>query len=81
MAIQAFKALDCSGLVRADFFVTKDGEVYINEVNTMPGFTPVSMFPLLWKHSGLEYSQLIDRLVELGLERYNEKQKLRYTLD
>ncbi len=70
-----------SGLIRADFFVTKDGEVYINEVNTMPGFTPVSMFPLLWKHSGVDYPQLIDRLIELGIERYNEKQKLRYTID
>ncbi len=81
MAIRAFKALDCSGLVRADFFVTKFGDVLINEVNTMPGFTPVSMFPLLWKHSGLEYSALIDRLIELGLERYKEKQKIKYTLD
>ncbi len=81
MAITAFKVLDCSGLIRADFFVTKDGEVYINEVNTMPGFTPVSMFPLLWKHSGVDYPQLIDRLIELGIERYNEKQKLRYTID
>jgi D-alanine-D-alanine ligase len=81
MAITAFKVLDCSGLIRADFFVTKDGEVYINEVNTMPGFTPVSMFPLLWKHSGVDYPQLIDRLIELGIERYNEKQKLHYTID
>ena len=47
----------------------------------MPGFTPVSMFPLLWKHTGLEYSHLIDRLVELGVERYNEKQSIRYTID
>ncbi|WP_062350835.1 D-alanine--D-alanine ligase [Bacillus kwashiorkori] len=78
-AITAFKALDCSGLVRADFFVTNDGEVFINEVNTMPGFTPVSMFPLLWKHTGLDYSQLIDQLIQLGLERYNDKKKIRYT--
>jgi len=81
MAITAFKALDCSGLVRADFFVTKEGKVLINEINTMPGFTPVSMFPLLWKHSGLDYPELIDRLIELGFERYEEKQKIRYTLD
>lgn len=79
MAIKAFKALDCSGLVRADFFLTKDNEVYINEINTMPGFTPVSMFPLLWKHTGLEYPDLIDRLIQLGLERYKEKQKIKYT--
>jgi len=79
MAIKAFKALDCSGLARADFFVTDDLEVYINEINTMPGFTPVSMYPLLWKHSGLSYEQLVERLIQLGLERYREKQKIKYT--
>jgi len=80
MAIKAFKVLDCSGLVRADFFLTEDGEVLINEVNTMPGFTPVSMFPLLWQQSGVDYPTLINKLVELGLERYNQKQKIRYTV-
>ncbi|MGG1398012.1 D-alanine--D-alanine ligase [Bacillus salipaludis] len=79
MAIQAFKALDCSGLVRADFFLTKDGRALINEVNTMPGFTPFSMFPLLWKHTGVEYPQLIERLVILAKERHNEKQQIKYT--
>jgi D-alanine-D-alanine ligase len=79
MAIQAFKALDCSGLVRADFFLTKDGRAIINEVNTMPGFTPVSMFPLLWKHTGLEYPQLIERLGELAIERHAVKQQIKYT--
>ncbi|ETI66137.1 D-alanine--D-alanine ligase [Neobacillus vireti] len=79
MAIQAFKALDCSGLVRADFFLTKDGKALINEVNTMPGFTPFSMFPLLWKHTGVEYPQLIERLVELAKERHQEKQQIKYT--
>lgn len=79
LAIKAFKSLDCSGLVRADFFVTNEGKVLINEVNTMPGFTPVSMFPLLWKHSGIEYSDLIERLVQLALERHEEKQSIKYT--
>jgi D-alanine-D-alanine ligase len=79
MAIQAFKALDCSGLVRADFFLTKDGEALINEVNTMPGFTPFSMFPLLWKHTGVEYPQLIETLVNLAKERHAEKQNIKYT--
>jgi D-alanine-D-alanine ligase len=79
MAIQAFKALDCSGLVRADFFLTKDGKALINEVNTMPGFTPFSMFPLLWKHTGLEYPQLIERLVGLAKERHAEKQQIKFT--
>ncbi|MDQ0202033.1 D-alanine--D-alanine ligase [Neobacillus ginsengisoli] len=79
MAIRAFKALDCSGLVRADFFLTKDGKALINEVNTMPGFTPFSMFPLLWKHTGVEYPQLIERLVNLAKERHAEKQNIKYT--
>jgi len=79
-AITAFKALDCAGLVRADFFVTKEERIIINEVNTMPGFTPFSMFPLLWKHSGLEYPQLIEKLVELAIEKHKEKQNIKYTL-
>jgi len=81
MAIRAFKALDCSGLVRADFFLTKEGKLFINEVNTMPGFTPFSMFPLLWKHTGVEYPQLIERLVNLAIKRHNEKQQIKYTVD
>jgi len=79
MAIQAFKAIDGAGLVRADFFLTEDGTAYINEVNTMPGFTPFSMFPLLWKHSGVEYPKLIEKLVELGIERHEQKQKIKHT--
>ncbi|WP_043934366.1 D-alanine--D-alanine ligase [Bacillus sp. EB01] len=79
MAVKAFKALDCSGLVRADFFLTENGTVLINEVNTMPGFTPFSMFPLLWKHTGIEYPELIEKLVNLALERHAEKQTIKYT--
>ncbi|OCA89341.1 D-alanine--D-alanine ligase A [Bacillus sp. FJAT-27225] len=79
MAVRAYKALDCSGLVRADFFVAENGTVLINEVNTMPGFTPFSMFPLLWKHTGIDYPELIERLVSLGMERHAEKQKIKYT--
>lgn len=81
MAVRAFKILDCSGLVRSDFFVTEDHEVYINEVNTMPGFTPFSMYPQLWQHTNVSYPQLIDTLIELAIERFNEKQKLQYKLD
>ena len=80
-AIKAFKVLDCSGLVRADFFVTDENEVLINEVNTMPGFTPFSMFPLLWQHTGVNYSELIEHLNELAIERHSEKQQLHYTMD
>ncbi len=80
-AIKAFKVLDCSGLVRADFFVTDKNEVLINEVNTLPGFTPFSMFPLLWQHTGVNYAELIDQLIELAIERHTEKQQLQYTMD
>ena len=81
MAIKAFKVLDCSGLVRADFFVTANDEVLINEINTMPGFTPTSMFPLLWQNTDVPYSELIDKLIELAVERHAEKQKIQYTMD
>lgn len=81
MALRAFKVLDCSGLVRADFFVTDEHEVLINEINTMPGFTPFSMYPLLWQHTGLSYPDLIEELVRLAIERHEEKQLLNYTMD
>ncbi|HZS75395.1 MAG TPA: D-alanine--D-alanine ligase [Ktedonobacteraceae bacterium] len=78
---QAFLALDLSGLARVDFFLEKEsGKVYINEVNTMPGFTSISMYPMLWEASGLSYSELLDRLIELAIERYEDKQRNRTTL-
>lgn len=77
-AITAFVSLDLSGLSRVDFFLDKDTQqVYINEVNTMPGFTQISMYPKLWEASGLSYSQLLDRLIELAIERYEDKQRNR----
>ncbi len=69
LACRAFDVLGCEGLARVDFFLTADNTVVINEVNTMPGFTPVSMFPLMWKASGLDYPALVDRLVETALRR------------
>ncbi len=67
MAVDAFLALDLSGLARVDFFLDKDsGQVYLNEVNTMPGFTQISMYPKLWEASGVPYPQLLDRLIQLG---------------
>ncbi|RLQ93183.1 D-alanine--D-alanine ligase [Falsibacillus albus] len=80
MAVDAYKALDNSGLVRADFFLTKEGRILINEVNTMPGFTPFSMFPLLWKHTGVEYPELIEKLVALAKERHEDKQNIKHTM-
>lgn len=72
-AVKAFKALDCAGLSRADFFVHKEtGRVYINEINTLPGFTNISMYPMLWEASGISYSELIERLIDLAIERYKD---------
>ncbi len=77
-AVQAFQAIDGSGLARVDFFIAKDNQtIYINEANTMPGFTPISMYPKLWQASGVAYSDLIDKLISLGIEKANKKQKLK----
>ena len=76
MAIAAYKASDCSGMARVDFFVEKNtGEIYLNELNTIPGFTSISMYPKLWEASGLPYPKLIDRLVELALERKSDRDR------
>ncbi|CAM4475489.1 D-alanine--D-alanine ligase [Paenibacillus tarimensis] len=80
MAVRAFLAIDGSGLSRVDFFMRKeDGKLLINEVNTMPGFTPFSMYPLMWKETGLSYQELLDKLIQLALERHAEKQQIDYT--
>jgi D-alanine-D-alanine ligase len=68
-AVRAFEALDCEGLARVDFFVAADGRVVVNEVNTMPGFTPSSMFPRMWAATGVSYPQLVDRLLRDALRR------------
>ena len=69
MAVRAFEALSCEGLARVDFFVMPDDSLVINELNTMPGFTPTSMFPQLWAATGMSYPDLVDRLVPLALRR------------
>ena len=74
MAIEAFLAVDAAGLARVDFFYVEDtGEVFINEINTLPGFTSTSMYPRLWAHSGVSFPELVDRLIELAVERYEEQ--------
>ena len=75
LAIAAYKSIDCAGLARVDFFLTANGETYLNEVNTIPGFTPMSMYPKLWEYAGLSYRDLITRLIELAFERYQEKRR------
>jgi D-alanine-D-alanine ligase len=88
LAIAAFKAVDCSGLARVDFLMEPDsqtksgkksGKIYLNEINTMPGFTAISMYPKLWAASGLAYADLIDRLIQLGIERHEDKKKNQYS--
>ncbi len=76
-AIKAFEAIDGSGLSRVDFFVNRDShEIFINEVNTMPGFTPISMYSKLWQASGIEYAQLIDELISLAIDKQVQKERL-----
>jgi D-alanine-D-alanine ligase len=84
MAIQAFKACDCSGLARVDFLMEparkgRKPKIYLNEINTLPGFTSISMYPKLWQATGLPYKQLIDRLIQLAVERHHEKQQTQFT--
>jgi D-alanine-D-alanine ligase len=80
LAIAAFKAVDCSGLSRVDFLMDpKNRKIYLNEINTMPGFTAISMYPKLWGASGLGYPELIEKLIKLGLERHAEKKRNQYS--
>jgi D-alanine-D-alanine ligase len=82
MATRAFQAIDGTGLSRVDFFLRKsDDAVLINEINTMPGFTPFSMYPLLWKETGKPYRELLDDLIQLALQRHEAKQQIRYSFD
>ena len=79
LAVAAFQAVDCSGLARVDFLMDpKTRKIYLNEINTMPGFTAISMYPKLWAASGLAYADLIDRLIQLGIERHEDKKKNQY---
>jgi D-alanine-D-alanine ligase len=80
MAVAAFQAVDCAGLARVDFLMDpRSRKLYVNEINTMPGFTSISMYPKLWQASGLTYPELIDRLLALALERHAEKKKNQYS--
>jgi D-alanine-D-alanine ligase len=81
MSIAAFRAVDGAGMSRVDFLLAGDtGTLFVNEVNTIPGFTTISMYPQMWEASGLAYPQLIDRLIELARERHAEKQQLRTSI-
>jgi D-alanine-D-alanine ligase len=77
-AVEAYRAVDGAGMARVDFLLDRGtGEIFVNEVNTIPGFTTISMYPKLWAASGLEYPALLDRLIALALERHRERQHLR----
>ena len=77
LALDAFRALCCDGMARVDFFLQEDGELLVNELNTIPGFTRISMYPKLWEASGIPYGELIERLLRLGIERHERERGLR----
>lgn len=77
LAVRTFQTLECEGLGRVDCFLKSDGEIIVNEINTMPGFTKISMYPRLWEASDVSYPELINKLIELGLERFKREQKLK----
>jgi D-alanine-D-alanine ligase len=77
LAIKTFKVLCCEGMARVDFFLRDEKEVIVNELNTIPGFTRISMYPKLWEASGISYRELIDRLIHLALERHEREKKLK----
>jgi D-alanine-D-alanine ligase len=80
LAVACYEAVQCEGLARVDFLMeASTGQLYINEINTLPGFTSISMYPKMWEYSGIPYSQLIDRLIELALERHAAKKATRFT--
>ena len=77
LAIKTFEVLCCEGMARVDFFLTQDGKIIVNEINTIPGFTSISMYPKLWEASGISYSKLIDMLIDLAIERFDRDAKLK----
>src|SRR3989339_1852965 len=81
LAIRVFKVLNCEGMGRVDFFLKKNGRVVVNEINTIPGFTKISMYPKLWEASGMPFSKLLDKLIELAIERFKKEQKLKTTVN
>src|SRR5712692_5696434 len=82
LAIRSFRAIDCAGMARVDFLLErKSGRIFVNEINTIPGFTPISMYPKLWEASGVPYAELIDRLIQLALERHQQKTRTRFTYE
>jgi len=79
LAVEAYRAVECEGMARVDFLMeSATGRIYLNEINTIPGFTSISMYPKMWEHSGIPFARLVDRLIELALERHKAKKATRY---
>lgn len=76
LSVETFQALCCEGMARVDFFLQKNGQLFVNEINTLPGFTKISMYPKLWQASGLSYSELLDRLIQLAMDRFHSEKKI-----
>ena len=81
LALQAFRVLECQGMSRVDIFLTPDDKLYVNEINTIPGFTKISMYPKLWEHSGISYSELVDKLIQLAIEDHEKRSKLKVSME
>jgi D-alanine-D-alanine ligase len=82
LAVHAFRALELAGMARVDFFLERSGgKLYLNEVNTIPGFTSISMYPKLWEASGVSFRALIDKLIELALEMHRERARTKYAIE
>ncbi|MEO9967249.1 MAG: D-alanine--D-alanine ligase [Reichenbachiella sp.] len=80
IALETFKTLECEGFARVDFFLTEDSRILVNEINTIPGFTQISMYPKLWEASGIPYPKLIDQLLQLAMDRFEQEKKIRNTV-
>jgi D-alanine-D-alanine ligase len=82
MAVTAFRALELSGMARVDFFIEKrGGKIFLNEVNTIPGFTSISMYPKLWGANGIPFRELVTKLIDLALEQHREKARTKYQIE
>jgi D-alanine-D-alanine ligase len=81
ISVRTFKTLECRGMARVDMFLTPSDEIIVNEINTIPGFTMISMYPKLWEYSGIPYTKLIDRLINLAIEDFESREKLKITVD
>lgn len=81
LAVECYRAVECEGMARVDFFLENSGRILVNEINTIPGFTSISMYPKMWEHSGISYSELVDELIRLALERHAATEATRYSKD